>query len=458
MNLKILFFTIVFFNISSLTYASPSGPRDLLSKLVAAKAVFPPGNERRSVQIVSKYLKDSGVSSEIIDFDKNRSNLVARIKGTGKKGAVLLLGHLDVVGTAGQVWTVEPFKLTEKDGYFYGRGVFDDLGMSVALIETLIRLKESKKKFDRDIILALVGGEEIGGQGMKSLIEKRPDIFKNVAVAFNEGGGIQLATNSDMHWAEMTLVEKQALMIDFRVTNRGGHSAVFESQNAVSLISQAITKMSSQPFLIKLFDINKETILNRSNHESPKLSEVIKTATKGNGNLSEKDLSILSENPEIMSLIATTCRPKNVIGGTLYGLQPSEAKAVFDCRLLPGVSPEEVISWIKSKVSDSSIQISTASYKGSSIISPADGVGPNAITSVIQKRWPQTTVAKALSVGSTDSFFLRELGVPTYGFNPIPMHSDDRVRIHGPDERIKKEYFFLGIDLMTEITEYVLNN
>ena len=41
---------------------------------------------------------------------------------------ILLIAHLDVVEALRSDWSLDPYKLTEKDGFFYGRGTSDIKG------------------------------------------------------------------------------------------------------------------------------------------------------------------------------------------------------------------------------------------------------------------------------------------------------------------------------------------
>jgi acetylornithine deacetylase/succinyl-diaminopimelate desuccinylase-like protein len=93
----------------------------------------------------------------------NRGNLVARLRGrnTGKK-PLLLLAHIDVVEADSADWTVPPFRFTERDGYFYGRGTTGDNDEAATDIVNLIRMKREGFVPDRDTIVALTAAEEGG--------------------------------------------------------------------------------------------------------------------------------------------------------------------------------------------------------------------------------------------------------------------------------------------------------
>jgi acetylornithine deacetylase/succinyl-diaminopimelate desuccinylase-like protein len=111
--------------------------RETLSALVKADTTNPPGNEARAVAILAERLKKEKIPYEIVDFAPGRQDLVARLKGSGEKKPLLLLAHIDVVGTKNQNWSTPPHELTEKDGYLMGRGVIDDLDPQSSILRPL---------------------------------------------------------------------------------------------------------------------------------------------------------------------------------------------------------------------------------------------------------------------------------------------------------------------------------
>ena len=123
-----------------------------------------------------------------------KGNLVARLRGTGTRKPILLLAHMDVVAASREDWSVDPFKLIEQDGYFYGRGTGDDKFMAAAFVANLIRYKQEGYKPDRDIILALETDEEILDRdelGIQWLLKNHRDLI-DAEFALNEGGGVGL--------------------------------------------------------------------------------------------------------------------------------------------------------------------------------------------------------------------------------------------------------------------------
>src|SRR5688500_85143 len=82
---------------------------EILSGFIKVDTSNPPGNETKGAEFLKGYLDRAGVPSEILELEPRRGNLVARIKGNGKKKPLLLMGHLDVVGVERDKWTVDPF-------------------------------------------------------------------------------------------------------------------------------------------------------------------------------------------------------------------------------------------------------------------------------------------------------------------------------------------------------------
>jgi hypothetical protein len=66
-----------------------------------------------------------------------------RAAGTPKAKPILLMGHMDVVEAKPEDWSVDPFKMIEKDHYYYGRGTTDMKDGIVAITQAMINLKKA---------------------------------------------------------------------------------------------------------------------------------------------------------------------------------------------------------------------------------------------------------------------------------------------------------------------------
>src|SRR5215469_503225 len=170
---------------------------DIYKELVEIDTTTATGDTRRAAEAMAARLKAAGFPDEDVHAFSpapRKGDLVARLHGTGKRKPILLVAHLDVVPAPREDWATDPFKLTEKDGYFYGRGVGDDKYMASSFIANLIRYKEEGYKPDRDIIVALETDEEIfdsDALGIQWLIKNHRDLI-DAEFALNEGGSVTL--------------------------------------------------------------------------------------------------------------------------------------------------------------------------------------------------------------------------------------------------------------------------
>ena len=106
-----------------------------LQGLIRINTTNPPGNELIAAKYIADVLQHEGINPQIIETTPGRGFLVARLSATAvpdPSRALLLMGHLDVVGVDKTKWTVDPFGAVVKDGYLYGRGAIDDKAMTIA--------------------------------------------------------------------------------------------------------------------------------------------------------------------------------------------------------------------------------------------------------------------------------------------------------------------------------------
>jgi len=106
-------------------------------------------------------------------------------------------------------WSFDPFKLTEREGYFYGRGTTDNKFMAAAFVANLIRYKQDGYTPERDIIVALEADEEIGdtmGLGIRWLLTHHRPLI-DAEFALNEGGRVGLKAGKPM-WNSVQVAEK----------------------------------------------------------------------------------------------------------------------------------------------------------------------------------------------------------------------------------------------------------
>jgi acetylornithine deacetylase/succinyl-diaminopimelate desuccinylase-like protein len=182
-------------------------------------------------------------------------NVVARLHGRGQGKPVLFNGHLDVVEAGGAGWTVEPFRLTEKDGYYYGRGTVDMKNEVAVLVANLMRLRAEGYRPDRDIILVLSTDEEAGGDanGVEWLLEnQRALVDAGLVLNTDAGVGGGQSLNGERLWMTIQTSEKQYATYTLTTYGAGGHSSLPTRDSAIARLARALARLDAFQFPVRL--------------------------------------------------------------------------------------------------------------------------------------------------------------------------------------------------------------
>src|SRR5690348_17784077 len=234
--------------------------RDIYKEMVEIKSGYTSGATTPVAEAAARRLKAAGFPASDIfvgGASPTKANLVVRYRGTGRRRPILLLAHTDVVEAKREDWSMDPFVLTEEDGYFYARGSGDDKAQAAIWIANLIRYKREGLKPDRDIIVALTADEEGGGpySGIQWLLKNHRDLI-DAEYSLNEGGwgesvnGVRLSN-------DVQLSEKYVINYRFEVRNKGGHSSLPVDDNAIYHLSGALDRLSHFRFPMKTNDVTK---------------------------------------------------------------------------------------------------------------------------------------------------------------------------------------------------------
>ncbi|MGH9423872.1 MAG: M20/M25/M40 family metallo-hydrolase, partial [Thermoanaerobaculia bacterium] len=208
---------------------------DIYKELIEINTPNSVGNNTTAAEAMAARLKAAGFPAadvQVLAPDPRKGNLVARLHGTGKEKPLLLLAHLDVVEAKREDWSMDPFVLTEKDGYYYGRGTSDDKAMAAIWIATMIRFKNEGFVPNRDVIVALTSDEETGDfNGVSWLLKEHRDLI-DAAFALNEGGSGRLKDGKRLYNG-VSASEKVYVTFGLETRNKGGHSSAPRKDNAI---------------------------------------------------------------------------------------------------------------------------------------------------------------------------------------------------------------------------------
>jgi acetylornithine deacetylase/succinyl-diaminopimelate desuccinylase-like protein len=423
--------------------------RDILAELVEINTVTATGDTAKAAEAMAARLRSAGFSGadvQVFNPAPRKGNLVARLRGTGARKPILLLAHLDVVEAKREDWSVDPFKFLEKDDYFYGRGSFDDKAMAAIFIANLIRYKQEGYKPDRDIIVALETDEEIldaNALGIQWLLKNHRDLI-DAEFALNEGA-FAFSKDGKPYFNALQTSEKVSVTYRLEVKNRGGHSSLPARDNAIYHLADALGRLAKFEFPVKLNETTRASFERMSAFETGQLGADMKAIT-----LAKPDPEAvvrLSANPVYNAAIRTTCVATMLEGGHAINALPQVARATVNCRVLPGEPVDEVQQTLVRVLADDQISVTQIAPHTPSPPSPLNPEIMRAAEKLTAEFWPGIPVVPIMVPAATDSAFLRNAGIRSYGHSGLMVDIFDN-RYHGKDERIGVKSFYDGLEYL----------
>ena len=421
--------------------------RDIYQELVEINTVTATGDTARAAGAMAARLRAAGFAAEDVQLLSpvpRKGNLVARLRGSGARKPILLLAHLDVVEAKREDWSVDPFKLLEKDGFFYGRGTGDDKFMAAAFLANLIRYKQEGFKPDRDILVVLETDEETldrDGVGMQWLVKNHRDLI-DAEFALNEGGGVGLKDGKPLRVAVQT-TEKVPVNYVLEVKNPGGHSSLPAKGNAIYRLAEGLVRLSKFDFPVQLNETTRAWLERAGALEEPQVASDMRSIASGRPDA--RAIERLSSKPVYNAQLRTTCVATMLEGGHAFNALPQTARATVNCRVLPGEPVEEVQTTLARVLADPEISVTPTWTHVASAPSPLNPEIMQTIERLSAEFWPSAPVIPTMSSGATDGSFLRNAGIPTYGHSGLALDIVD-VRFHGKDERVPVQSFYDGLE------------
>jgi acetylornithine deacetylase/succinyl-diaminopimelate desuccinylase-like protein len=434
--------------------AAPTSPdeyrqlaRDIFRELIEIDTTDSSGDVTVAAQAVRQRLLDAGFAEEdlaLVGPHPRKMNLVARMRGTGARGPLLTLAHLDVVEADPAEWATPPFQFVERDGFFYGRGTTDQKAMASIWTANLIRMRREGITPDRDLILALTADEE-GGQhnGARWLTQERRDLV-DAAMGINEGGfgrmrgGRRISNN---------LQASEKVYLDLELVARGtaGHSSIPTDDNAIYHLAAALGRLAAHAFPVQMGEVARAFFERMLRIETGPMAEDMRALLAGTADADA--VARLTTVPQYHGMTRTTWTATRLDAGQSNNTIPQTARAIVNCRLLPGETPEEVARLMREVIADERIEVRQVIAAKPSPPSPLTPEVMQAVEGVTEQMWPGVPVVPVMGIGATDSLYFRQAGIPMYGVCGIFLDVDD-VRAHAPDERISIQSYFEGQEFL----------
>jgi len=363
--------------------------------------------------------------------------LIARWPAAGKptKKPILILAHMDVVEALASDWGTDPFKLVEKEGYFYGRGTGDDKQGVVATMVALMKLRAAGFKPSRDIIVLYTGDEETQGKGAElGATEWRK--WTDAEFALNADAGDCGFTRSGVPiGCGLQTSEKTYQTYVFHVTNPGGHSSRPRPDNAIYELADALKALQAHRFTPAINETTRAYFTERAKQEGDSALGKAMRAWLAN----EQDgaaADVIEANELEVGTTRTRCVATRLKGGHADNALPQLAEATVNCRILPGVEPKVIQAELQSVVGPKVTIVPDADAGRPTPVSPLRKDVVDAYTKAVRARFPGQQIIPQMSTGATDGLEFRARGIPVYGVNGAWGVSPDDERAHGKDERL----------------------
>ncbi|MFL6739099.1 MAG: M20/M25/M40 family metallo-hydrolase [Sphingomicrobium sp.] len=457
-------FTVSLLALSTATLAQPAKPSLTPAQRAATHEKFehivnlPTVIGRHRVPEEAQYLADqfkaAGFPAEDVHVmpyhtgsattgDDDTAALIVRWRAAGKPSGrpILLMGHMDVVEAKREDSTTDPFVLTERDNYYYGRGTIDMKDGIVGITQAMIDLKAAGFKPKRDIVVLFTGDEETNGIGATKGATEWRELLGNPEYGLNaDGGGGGFAADGSMVGFTMQTAEKTFAGYTLTVRNRGGHSSKPRKDNAIYSLAHAIDKIEAYRFTPMLDDTTRAYFQGRQAMEKGPLGDAMRAWLANPNDGAAADAIEASESE--VGLTRTRCVPTRLFAGHADNALPQLATAMINCRIFPGIDPNAVKAELERVVADPEVVVTRNDDYVASLASPLRPDVTNAYTRAVRALHPGMPVFPEMSTGASDARPFRVAGIPVYGANGGWVIVPVDFRAHGKDERLPVESLY----------------
>jgi acetylornithine deacetylase/succinyl-diaminopimelate desuccinylase-like protein len=423
-----------------------------LKSLIRLDTTNPPGNERQAADLLAGELREAGLEPRVLEGAPGRTNVVARLRGTGAAPPLLLTAHLDVVEADASTWTHPPFSALEADGCVWGRGAVDMKNMAAMSVALMRHLARDGRKLARDIIFAGVADEEMGSDhGAAWLVANHPDLVR-AEYALGEVGGFTMVLGP-MTLYPVQVAEKGFLWLRARVRGTPGHGSMPRPDSAVVRLAAAVARLGAAtlpPHRTQTVSDFFAALADRAPAALRPLLRRILSPT-----LAPLVLRLLPDPGAARAfgaMLANTASPTVLRAGSKTNVIPGVAECEIDGRTLPGQTSEDLMRELRA-VLGPDVELEVMKEAPPMVTEPARSPLYDVISAVIGEREPHAQVVPYLIPGFTDGKCFARLGTKWYGFSPVKLPKGMRFAdlYHGTDERIPIDGFRWGADVLHDV-------
>ena len=365
--------------------------------------------------------------------------LIVRWRAAGPPAAkpIMLLGHMDVVEAKREDSSTDPFVLTEREGYYYGRGTTDMKVGITSVAQAVLQLRAAGWQPQREIVVFFTGDEETNGvgaaMGATTWLTRlgSPEYGLN---ADSGNGGVMFTEQNQPLGAKIESAEKTFAGYTFTVRNKGGHSSKPRKDNAIYQLAHALDKLEAYRFEPMLNETTRAFFGAAAKIEprSEMRAAIVKWLAGDTGAAPD----LIEGDPTYVGLTRTRCVPTRLFAGHADNALPQLATAMVNCRIFPGIDPNTVQAKLSEIVADPGVVVTRNDDYVASIASPLRPDVTAAFTKAVTTLHPGMPVFPAMSTGASDGRPFRVIGIPIYGVPGDWSRVPTDLRAHGKDERL----------------------
>ncbi|MFO7873132.1 MAG: M20/M25/M40 family metallo-hydrolase [Bacteroidales bacterium] len=436
-------------------------PARLLSSYVQIPSVS--GEEKEAGEFLADFCQDQGLHVHVFTDEPDSYNFAASLYPLEEsKPNIVLLSHIDVVPPGNpEGWTYPPFSGTIADGKVWGRGAIDNKAMGVMHVLAVIQFVERAQEEDLpyNVSVLAVSGEETGGDKGARIIASEYLDELNPAVVYAEGGagvtGI-ITAEPDMPVFGIGVAQKRRMFmaIESSVQSSGHGSVPRDSYSTKEVVGATKALLDAKPRIV-VSPVVKEALNGVALYESSIRSRVLENVDF----FAPLFGRFLRTDPLIISMLTnTTALTRITSADGAYNQIPTDARAVFDCRLLPETDEETFIARVEDIVEDYDVTIDVIRSSPTTPTSER-GLFYDVLDQAVVETFEQDVVAVPfMFMAINDNRFFRREGIPAYGLLPAIMPEELMESIHYFDERMPVEGLEKGIQVYVNLINRLISD
>ena len=384
-------------------------------------------------------------------------SLVLKLPGSDPSAQpVLLLAHYDVVPADEAAWKYPPFEGRVADNALWGRGVLDNKGTLITILQAAEEALENGWKPERAVYFASGHDEEIGGaNGAKQIASH----FRRQGVRFHAvyDEGMTIVTPEvfnmvDRNVAFIGTSEKGHVDIEISAVGRSGHASMPPNSTAAGTVAKAVSLLEKNPFPTRIIGPVAELF----DYIAPHTRGFTKLALQNSRLFAPLLKPILQRSPTSNALIRTTQAATMLEGSSKENVLPARASAVMNCRILPGETIEDVVRHMQRAVDGLTVTIEPIAHlEGNNPlpVSSTQQAGYRWLAEAVKAEYPEVIISPSIVLVTTDSRHFKECSDNIYRFIPFVLDKALLGSIHSADERLPLDDLHAAVRVYSRLLE-----